>query len=326
MAKNVLITGGMGNLGKVTSKYLTEKGFKVTLFDRVPVDRAAAFAPGALPYIKGDLLSLSDCMRAIAFSQADVIVHLGAIPFNSELQPPYGREYGTATDGARFVQMMNEDDTMKINTMGTYYLLDAARRMGVKDIIAATSFYAIGIGFRISGTPFPVQYLPIDEEHPVFPEDTYSLSKYLNEETMKAFSSAYGMRCVAMRLMGVYYAGQEFSEKVHAVGVPVPDPKPEEVDVMCGTTYQYVDARDIAYFIELSMKALDENKLAPYEDFFVITDTHYSEDTVDVIKKRWPSLAAKGIGMDIKGSDGLISYEKSTKLLGYTPQHARRKK
>ena len=63
----------------------------------------------------------------------------------------------------------------------------------------------LGLGFRISEAPFQVDYLPIDEDHPLRPEDTYSLSKVLDEELLKAFSRAYNIDCIALRLMGVDY-------------------------------------------------------------------------------------------------------------------------
>ena len=317
MAKNVLVTGGAGKLGNYVSPYLKEQGFNVTNFDRIAQKPGSPNVVAGLPYAQGDLLSLGDCMRAISLAEPDVIVHLGAIPFNTEIQPAYGHGYTAASDGARFVQRMDEDETMKVNTMGTYYMLDAARRMGIKNVIAASSYFALGIGFRISGTSFAPEYLPIDEKHPCSPEDTYSLSKYLNEETMKAFCRAYGMKCIAMRLLGVFYESDEFSKKVYKFGVTVPEPGPGQADMMVSNTFQYVDARDIARFVE---KAIGAEGLEPFEAFYLATDTTYTDKTVDVIKRRWPSLAAKGMGADIPGSEGIISFAKARKLIGYEPQ------
>ena len=317
MAKNILVTGGAGRLGNYVAPYLKEKGFNVTTYDKVAQKPDNPNFNARIPFVQGDLLSLGDCMRAISHAQPDVIVHLGAIPFNTEIQPAYGREYNAGTDGSRFVQVMPEDETMSVNTMGTYYVLDAARRLGVKNIIAASSYFALGIGFRISGTSFMPEYLPIDEKHPCTPEDTYSLSKYLNEETMKAFCRAYGMKCIAMRLLGVFYDNDDFSKRMYKFNISVPEPTPEQKDMLVSNTYQYVDARDIARFVEL---AIDVKGLEPFEAFYLATDTVYSDNTVDVIKRRWPSLAAKGLGADIKGSEGIISYEKARKLVGYKPQ------
>ena len=204
--KNVLVTGAAGKLGNYVSEYLHKKGYNVTCTDVVLPKPDSRIAKLKLPFVKGDLLDLGDIMKAIAMAQCGTIVHLGAIPFNVELQPPYDTtpKKGPSCGGVRSNYVMPEDNAMKINTMGTFYVMDAARRMGVKNVIAASSYYCYGLGMRISGVPFKPDYLPIDEKHPCTPEDTYSLSKHLGDEIMEAFCRAYDMNGIAMRLMGVY--------------------------------------------------------------------------------------------------------------------------
>lgn len=315
MAKNVLVTGASGNLGNYVSPYLKKKGYNVTNFDiKLPVP-GSANDMARIPFVKGDLVSLGDCMRAIAHAQPDVIVHLGAIPYNTEIQPAYAKDYNLYTqNGVRFIQHLDEDETMKTNTMGTFYLMDAARRLGVKRVVAISSYFVLGIGFRISGTPFIPHYLPIDENHPCSPEDTYSLSKLLGEEICKAFTRAYGMNVIVLRLLGVYYPDSDMSKNMYKFNINVPPATDEGNGYISGNTYQYVDARDVARIIELSIEAKGLN---PYEEFFVSTDTVYAENTTEVIAKRWPAF--KDMGKDIKGTDGIISIEKAKKLLGYKP-------
>ena len=93
MSKKVLVTGGAGRLGNYVAPYLKSKGYKVTTFDINLPAPDSRNAKEHIPFVKGDLLSLGDCMRAIAHAEADVIVHLGAIPFNTEIQAPYAKEY-----------------------------------------------------------------------------------------------------------------------------------------------------------------------------------------------------------------------------------------
>src|SRR4051794_40695448 len=139
---NVLVTGASGRLGRYVSPRLREAGHDVTDFDAVP--QPANDDPA--PFIKGDLTSLEDCLRAIAYSQAEVVVHLGALPGPREMikRPGWVRQ-----------QRAPEDETMRVNTMGTYCLLEAARILGtVKQVIFASTFYTLGIGNRISDRPF----------------------------------------------------------------------------------------------------------------------------------------------------------------------------
>jgi nucleoside-diphosphate-sugar epimerase len=323
MAKNILVTGGSGMMGNFVCPYLKEQGYNVSNFDAIPSPPASANAKVGIPFVQGSLINLGDCLRAIAFAQPDVIVHLGAIRFNTELQPPYACDWNNQiTDGARFSQRLpHEHDTMEINTMGSYFICDAARRMGVKRIIAASSYFVLGIGFRLSGTSYQPLYLPMDEEHPLLPEDTYSLSKVLGEEIYRAFVRAYDMRVVAMRLLGVYYPPVDGSAgSTSQYPLTVPAATPENKGFLISDTFQYADARDIAYFIKLSLEA---QNLDSFEAFYLATDTKYSEPTADIVKRRWPFLADKA--KDIAGTDGIISIKKAERLLGYKSQYTWRK-
>jgi nucleoside-diphosphate-sugar epimerase len=322
MAKNVLITGGSGMLGNFVCPYLKTKGYNVANFDMVPPKPDSALVKLGIPFVQGSLTDLGDCLRAIAFGQPDVIVHLGAIRFNSELQPPFMKEWDTRiSDGARFSQRLPDDSTMKINTMGSFFICDAARRLGVKKIIAASSYYVLGIGFRLSGTSYQPAYLPMDEDHPLLPEDSYSLSKVLGEEIYKAFVRAYDMQIVAMRLLGVYFPPDQNAGPNPQYPIKVPEATPEDKGFLISGTCQYVDARDIALFIQLS---LESKNLNPFEAFFVATDTTYDEPTTEIVKRRWPFLA--DMAKNISGSEGMISIKKAERLLGYKSEYTWRKK
>jgi nucleoside-diphosphate-sugar epimerase len=318
MGKNVLVTGGTGRLGGFVCSYLKEQGYNVSAFDVVPPRPDSVNVKLGIPFVQGNLTSLGDCLRAITFAQPDVIVHLGAITHNVDLQPPYAKEYNTKiTDGVRLTQEMPEQATMEINTMGTFYIMDAARRLGIKKVVFASSYFVLGIGFRLSGTSFQPEYLPMDEKHPLLPEDSYSLSKVLGEEICEAFVRAYDMRAVALRLLGVYYHDNERSRVMHQFNITVPAATPEDKGYLISNTYQYVDARDIAVFVKLSIEARNLN---PFEAFFVSTDTKYTEPTSVIAARRWPFLAK--MAKDIPGTEGLISIKKAEKLLGYKPAYS----
>ena len=322
MIKNVLVTGASGKLGNFVVPYLQDQGYNVVGTDIVLPRPDSENAKRGVPFVKADLLNIGDLMKAIAMAQPDAIVHLGAIPYNVELQPPYADRtgIGAASDGIRTTWTQPEDNTMKINTMGVVYVMDAARRMGVKNVITATSFFSYGMGFRISGHDFMPKYLPIDEEHPCEPEDSYSLSKYLGEEIMKAFVRAYDMNAIAMRVLGVYYYNSEASRKTHVFhrGFElIPDNEREKV--MTCTIYEYVDARDIAVFTDLALQKIGSLP-HPYEAFNVWTDTHLEPESAEFYAKLYPKLA--DMVKNLKGHDGLFSIEKARKLLGYEPQYS----
>ena len=152
MVKNILITGFSGKLGNFVAPYLQDKGYNIVGTDIVLPNPESENAKRRIPFVKADLLNIGDLMKAIAMAQPDVIIHLGAIPFNSELQPPYDTtpKKGPSLDGVRSNYSMPEDNTMNINTMGMFYILDAARRF--RNICRSTRSIPAG---RKTPIPFP---------------------------------------------------------------------------------------------------------------------------------------------------------------------------
>lgn len=298
---NVLITGGAGALARYVAEEL-RTDHKITLFDiQTPQQHRMPWETD-LFFVKGDLTSLADCMRALTLSKAEVIIHLGAIPYPTDLQP--GRQF--------FPQMMPEDTTMQANVMGTYYLMDAARRVGtVKKVLFASTYYVLGLGNRISGTPYEVEYLPIDEEHPCRPEATYGLSKLLGEEIIAAYSRAYGFKSVAFRLMGISNPARPYKFNF------TPEPNPDHVGGPINTTYQYVHSKDIALACRV---AIEKDLDSCFEAFYLVTDNQFPGDTSEVVKSIYPDL--KDMADDIEGKEGIITDRKIKKMLGFQPKHS----
>ena len=70
--------------------------------------------------------------------------------------------------------------------------------------------------------------------------------------------------------------------KMYKFNVEVPPVAEGETGLMNNTTYQYVDARDVARAVELAIEA---KNLGEFEPFFLATDTTYREPTSEVIAK-----------------------------------------
>ncbi len=99
----------------------------------------------------------------MAYSGIDAVVHLAAIP--SPGQTSASRQFRT-------------------NTMGTYNVLEACRKLKIKNIVLASSETLIGIPFD----PHPPESLPITEEHERKPESAYSLSKLVGETMAEQYA------------------------------------------------------------------------------------------------------------------------------------------
>ena len=73
-------------------------------------------------------------------------------------------------------------DVFRINTMSTYNVFEACRRLGIKDVVFASSETLLGIPYETKP-----DYFPLDEEFAPRPETAYSLSKDLGEEMARQF-------------------------------------------------------------------------------------------------------------------------------------------
>ena len=296
----ITITGGTGSLSQYIQAELGEK-YDIVLFDRVEPGKNRINYDINYPVVVGDLTSFEDCQKAVAGSQA--VIHLGAIPYPVEHPVWAPRIPG----GAK----LPWDETMRVNTMGTYYLLEAARRAGANTVVAATSNCVLGHGFRLSNRPFPVEYLPIDEGHPLDFEDSYSLSKHLNEDTMRAYAHAYGMRCYGLRPASIMRPEmlQEYAR--------TQSPPQEWSEWFFG--YNHIE--DIARAFAQCLEAGLAGELPAFDGYFVnAADTLALEETRSLVERLRPDLLPKL--RDVSGRQAMISTRKAEHAFGWKPRHS----
>ena len=300
----VLITGGAGNLARYCLAELGERGHEVTLFDRMhPTEARTPWSPD-VQFVQGELTSLDDCLRAVETARAEAVINLGGIPYPTE--DPTRRTRAIANGETP----PPEDETFRVNVLGTYYILDAARRLGVKAFAHASTMSILGISPRLGALPIPIRTMPIDEDHPAWAENTYSLSKLMNEEMLLSFARAYGIRTVALRLMAVKYPHMPgFYQPLGEAAVPY---VPGNL-----TAWAYVDARDAAAAFRL---AIEKSGLDLFERAFIATDRTSREEHRDLVRQHYPHLAAAA---DEMGPDDLIlTIRRARERLGYAPRHS----
>ena len=292
-------------MGRLVAEELSND-YRVVLFDRYPPDQVRIPWECDFPFLLGDLTNFEDCVRAISNAKPDVIVHNGAITHDSDI-------HDGKINRPKFRMFQPEDSTMRINVMGTYYLMDAARRFGIKKVIFGSSYYVLGLGFRISNTPYQLDYLPIDENHPNRPEDTYSVSKLIGEEIVESFCRSYDMKGVAFRYMGISYHFRPYQFDQD----PLKDKREGFVGGPIMTTYQYSDGRDIAYATRL---AIEKDLPSHFEAFYISTDNVFKGDTAPIVRELYPDYAH--MADNIKGEDSIISDKKLRDMLGYAPKYS----
>ncbi len=296
----ITISGGTGNLAQYVQAALGRQN-DLVLFDRVAPGQNRFTYPINHPVVVGDLTSFEDCQKAVAGSQA--VIHLGAIPW-----PVEHPAWRTRVPGA---EKLPWDETFRVNTMGTYYLLEAAKRAGVKVVVTVTSNCVLGHGFRLSDRPFPVEYLPLDEAHPLDFEDSYSLSKHVKEDLMAAYSRSYGLRCYGLRPATIM---RPEMQEAYARSYQPPAEWSEWF-------FGYNDIRDVARAVALCLEAGLAGDLPPYDNYFInAADTLALEDNRSLVERLRPDLLPK-LGA-ITGRQAFISTTKAERAFGWKPEHS----
>ena len=132
-------------------------------------------------FVTCDLLDYAALDREIKAFQPDIVYHLASLRSN-----------------------FNEDNAhlvLRTNTEATYQLAKTCAALPAKPKLIFTS----AMGCYNYERP---EYLPVDEEHPVKPIDTYGLSKLAGELTCQFFSVRSQLPCVILRISGVFGPGK----------------------------------------------------------------------------------------------------------------------
>ncbi len=302
----VTITGAAGNLGEYVIKEL-EANHDLLLFDLKPRGDAPRFQNH--DYLQGDLLNYEDCQKAV--KDADAIVHLAAIPYATDIPGMLERiEQLAAAMGWQLPKKMVFDDTFRINVVGTWYLLTAMEDAGVDTIVAASTNGVYGWDW-LGSHPEVVEYLPLDEKHPIYPGGySYDLSKALVEDVLASFTRRCGVKTYGIRPGWIWR----------------PDKLKQLADGMAPAAgwqrnfYNYVDIRDIARAFRQCLEAA-EGIDSPHEVFCVTAaDTRAQEDSMALLEKFQPELVGK-VG-NLAGRQSMVSCEKAKEYFGYEAQHS----
>ncbi|MFD0714488.1 NAD-dependent epimerase/dehydratase family protein [Paenibacillus sp. GCM10027626] len=294
----VLITGACGFIGRNLIRELEASGHDLILADRQRPEEATVFAPGSAervvsplttqwPFLLADIMDheqMRSCMEGV-----DAVVHLAASPTGL---PEQGVE------------------TFKYNALGTFILLDACRLQGVGRFITASSINAFGTFYwRIKQEPVAYDQLPLTEDFTPVPQDPYSLSKRVNEETCAAFHRAYGIKTAALRF-GAVWTEEMYRQAIESGLAPT--------TAWSDDLFTWVHVHDIVTAIR---QALEADRL-PGSGVYTLNaaDTRCPEPTMELLQRWKPEYAGRLSGT-LKGRDSLISIERAHEAFGYKPQY-----
>lgn len=178
----ILVTGGAGYIGSVTTELLLDRGHEVVVFDnlerghRGAVDRRAQF-------IEGDLRNRARIDEAMLGVRPDAVMHFAAYALVGE-------------------SMQNPLMYFRNNVIGGEHLLEAMRAAEVQKIVFSSTCATYGQPEKI----------PMDETTPQRPTNPYGESKLMFEKMLGWCADRYDLKTVMLRYFNAAGATEKFGE------------------------------------------------------------------------------------------------------------------
>ncbi|HEX6677389.1 MAG TPA: NAD(P)-dependent oxidoreductase [Actinomycetes bacterium] len=280
----VVVTGARGKVGRAVVAAMQGAGHEVTEVDLVaPVFEAAL--PGEPRYLRADLTDVGEAFAVVR--GAEVVVHAAAIP-DPLHHPP---------------QVVFHN-----NVMSVFNVLEAAVRMGVRRLVNISSETVPGFFFP-ERESLP-DYLPVDELHPIRPQDPYAIGKHVSELLMDAAVRRSDLLCTSIRPSWVQHAGNIERN----LGPIVRERRIEAPNFGC-----YVHADDLAEAIRLAA----ESDLPGHEVFYVAAaDNAAGLPLGEAVRARYGDRIELRLDGLAREDASAISCAKAERLLGWRPKRS----
>jgi nucleoside-diphosphate-sugar epimerase len=293
MKKRVVFTGGAGKAGRHVVPYLVGKGYDVLNVDLVPLDQ-----PGVNTLI-ADIADSGEMFNALSShfgfegfqtgtgpAPIDAVVHFAAVPR---------------------VLIKPDNETFRVNAMGTYNVIEAAVKLGIRKVIIASSETTYGVCFAEGDKDF--HHFPVEEDYDVDPMDSYGLSKLVNEKTARAFAMRTGADIYALRI-GNVIEPHEYDR----FPVFLADPMSRKRNA-----WSYIDARDLGQIVDLAIR---KDGLG-FQVFNAVNDTITA--TIPTREFLAKYCAGVPIRRELGEFEAPLSNRKAREILGFREEHDWRK-
>lgn len=273
----VAVTGARGGVGRNTVPVLLERGYEVRAVNRTP------WADCPCEQLTGvDLMDFDAVMEA--FRGCDRVVHIANIPGPREDDRP---------------------DTFVNNMTCNYNVLLAAGLLGIPRVVITGSVCVMGYTYSHHFPDPP--YLPLDEEVPPMPDDSYGISKLLTERLAERMVQRFPFMVVPnLRITAVYDPEKSYAQLKARLGK-------RDMGALNSNFGSYVDARDSARAFRMALTA----PMQGAENFYILNpETASDVPTMDFVRERFPNVP---IREPIPEFGALEKIEKAKRILGWEP-------
>ncbi|MGD9874309.1 MAG: UDP-glucose 4-epimerase GalE [Kiritimatiellia bacterium] len=298
----ILVTGGAGYIGSVTSKMLLDEGHEVVIFDNLERGHQEAVDPRA-SLIIGDLRNRQDIRAAMLKTKPDAVVHFAAFALVGE-------------------SMEMPELYFTNNVIGGIHLADSMLEAGVKKIIFSSTCATYG----------QPDVVPMTEDLPQKPTNPYGESKLMFEKVLLWYQQLHKFEPVFLRYFNACGAvgnlGEDHDPETHLIPniLLVPLGKKEHV-MMFGDDYETPDGtcvRDYIHIADLAQAHILALKKGVSGAFNLGNGDGYSVKQVieaarEVTGRKIPAkMAPRRPGDPAKL---VAAADKAKKVLGWKPQY-----
>lgn len=174
----VLITGGAGYIGSITTRLIRASGRGVVVLDTL--ENGHRKAVGDAPFVQGDIADSDLIARVVAEHGVDEVVHFAAYKAVGE-------------------SMSNPGKYFSNNVTGSQRLFEALYKAGVTRVVFSSTA-------AVYGTP---QSVPVRETDVLSCESVYAETKLMIEKTLGWYSQTTPMRNVCLRYFNAAGASED---------------------------------------------------------------------------------------------------------------------
>ena len=223
----ILVTGGAGYIGSVTTELLRARGEQVVVLDNLSRGHRAAVAP-EVTFYEGDVGDRELIARVAQEHDIDACIHFAALAYVGESVSQPALYYDNNLEqGIR--------------------LLGALIAAGIRRVVFSSTCATYGEPQRI----------PIDEGHPQSPTNPYGWSKLFVERIMRDYDRAYDLKFVALRYFNASGAtperGEHHEPETHLIPLVLKAAQGEiEHVTVFGSDYPTTDGTCVRDYIHVS--------------------------------------------------------------------------
>ena len=269
----IAITGGTGRVGSAIVNMALAHGHTVVSIDQTP---SANPAQPNSTFIQADLTDYEAFVGAIR--GCDALIHMAAIASPGHHPDP---------------QVHNN------NVVTSYNALRAAVEVGIIRVCQASSVNATGLAY--SRWPH-FDYFPLDEQHPTYNEDPYSLSKWICEEQGNSFARRYENMVIASLRFHAVVPKRSYMQQAFQ----------SHSDAMTKNLWAYTLSEAAARSCLLSLTA----DFTGHEVFYIVApDTITDVPSLELKQKFYPDVPVRG---DLSGHKSFFDSSKAERMLGWS--------